>query len=121
MATAERRKKPRIPLKQLAQASHEDTETGSRNEIMGTTHDVSEGGVRFEAGQAMEVGSELTTSFAMGEQIVEANGQVIHFAPKYDGTASMGIKFTGLSESHWKLIENYCRNKASQAENRPPA
>ena len=112
MESGDRRKTPRITLRQLAQASGSDAETGERSELMGTTADISEGGVRFEAGQGFREGSEVSISFAVGEDIVEATGRVIHFTPQDDGTVGMGIQFLGLSESDKRFIENYCRSKA---------
>lgn len=112
MNTEERRISPRIKLRQLAQVSQEDSATGMRNEIMGSTGDISEHGVRIEADQGFQAGAEVLISFAVGEKIVEAKGQVVHFTAKPDGMASMGIKFTDLPEDDQKFIETYCRTKS---------
>jgi c-di-GMP-binding flagellar brake protein YcgR len=109
---AERRRQPRITLKQLAQAMGRDLETGEPSEVMGTTADLSEGGVRFEAERGFKEGSQVSISFSVGEEIIEAVGQVVHFTPREDGVVSMGLKFVDLSESDQRFIENFCRTRS---------
>lgn len=111
----ERRRQPRITLKQLAQAMGRDFETGEPSEVMGTTADISEGGVRFEAERGFKEGSQVSISFSVGEEIIEAVGQVVHFTPREDGAVSMGLKFVNLSESDQRFIENFCRSRTEPA------
>lgn len=111
--TGDRRQTPRVPHKQFAQAAQHDDATGVRNEILGVTADMSEGGLRFEAQDGFKEGSEINISFSVGEEIIEADGRVVHFTPRDDGSVTMGIQFVNLSESDQRFIENYCRSKSA--------
>ena len=78
---------------------------------MGSTADVSQGGLRFEAQEALDVGSDIALSFAVGERIIEATAQVVHFESGGDGAVSMGVRFTNLSPVDQSFIEKYCRTR----------
>ncbi|MEW6357038.1 MAG: PilZ domain-containing protein [Planctomycetota bacterium] len=110
MTEKERRKHARAKLRQVAQAGQQDAE-GARHEIMASTKDVSEGGVRLEARAAFDIGSDIQVTFAMGEEIVEAKGSVANFMIQEDGTVSMGVRFSDLSPDSRKRIEDYCKKK----------
>jgi len=115
MADDERRKTARIRISQLAQSTREDRRTGLRSEAMGTTADLSKGGLRFDVPQGCNVqsGSEVTISFVVGGKIVDAKGDVVHFTSKDEGMASMGIRFKDLSDADRKFIERYCQMRES--------
>jgi len=117
MTEKERRKHTRAKLRQIAQAGQQETE-GTQHEIMGSTKDVSEGGVRLEAREAFDVGSDIQVTFAMGEEIIEVKGNVANFVIQEDGTVSMGVRFSDLSEVSRKLIEEYCKKKLSDQTER---
>jgi PilZ domain len=115
MTSEERRKCPRVPLNQLAQASEENAETGL-HDTLGATRDVSIGGIRFEASSDIDVGKDLLISFAVGENIVRANGQVIHFHTKPDGTVSMGIQFSELTEGDREFLQGHCSEESEDPQ-----
>ncbi|NOZ19497.1 MAG: PilZ domain-containing protein [Planctomycetes bacterium] len=117
MTEKERRKHTRAKLRQIAQASQQDAES-TQHELMASTKDVSEGGVRLEARGAFEIGSDIQVTFAMGEEILEAKGNVANFTIQEDGTVSMGVRFSDLSEDSRKLIEEYCKKKLSEQTER---
>ena len=112
--TDDRRKTPRITLRQLAHAAGHDPESGQHGEVIGATADVSEGGLRFQAQRGFKEGAEVSISFAVGDEIVEAIGRIAHFSPQKGGDVSVGIQFLHLSESDRRFIENYCRTKGNQ-------
>ena len=114
MSTDERRKIPRFRLKGTARANPRSAETGVPEDIHGDITDISEGGVRFEADTALEVGTEVMIRFAVGDQTVEAAGQVVHVATTGSGSAMLGIKFTNLSPLDKRFIEKYCQIRPKQ-------
>ncbi len=119
MPREERRKSTRVPLNQLAQASEENPETGVREDTLGATMDVSTGGIRFEAKSDIDIGNDLLVSFAVGENIVRASGRVIHFLTKADGSVSMGIQFSELTEGDRDFLESHCQEKPEDLPDSP--
>ena len=117
MNADDRRREPRIDHKRLAHVAQDSVGAEYNEEIMGNTADLSMGGVRFEGHDGFKEGSHVRVSFAIDDNVVEANGQVVHFTPKEDGTVTMGIKFLGLSEVNRKLLLDYCQTRSDQGGN----
>ncbi|MEW6356773.1 MAG: PilZ domain-containing protein [Planctomycetota bacterium] len=114
MTTEDRRKTPRVKVVQFAEFIQEDGASKAPNKLVGHAVDLSEGGVRFEAHVGFAVGANVVINFGLDGRIVAARGKVVHFIPKNDGTASIGIKFTGLHDHDRQAIQNYCRAEAEQ-------
>ncbi|MEW6355160.1 MAG: PilZ domain-containing protein [Planctomycetota bacterium] len=105
----ERRKHPRTRLQHIVQVSQDCPEGGLQRTVMGGTYDMSEGGMQFDAQAAFAVGANVTVSFTLGEQIIEASARVIHCASIEDGSIRTGVLFTNLSDADRALIADYCR------------
>lgn len=111
----ERRAAPRVRLRRLAKATPRGVKDAYPCHIVGTTADLSEGGLRFEAKEDLDLGAEVVVSFVLGRHVIEVAGQVVHHAPLHAGeAASMGIRFTNLSEEDRRLISGYCREKGAR-------
>ncbi|MEW6360066.1 MAG: PilZ domain-containing protein [Planctomycetota bacterium] len=104
----ERRRHPRAPLRQIVQVSQAAPDSSQTYGVMGSTADVSQGGLRLEAQQSFAEGSLIALSFAMGERIVEAVAEVVYSAATNDGLFRMGVRFTGMSSVDRIFIEKYC-------------
>ncbi|NOZ20028.1 MAG: PilZ domain-containing protein [Planctomycetes bacterium] len=114
MSAEERRKTPRVRLAQFAEFIQEDRDAKAPNKLVGHAVDLSEGGVRFEAHVGFGVGSKVVINFGLDGRVIAARGKVVHFMPKSDGTASIGIKFTALHQNDREMIQDYCRNHADR-------
>ena len=114
MSKEDRRRTPRVKMAQFAEFVQEDRDAKAPNKLVGNAVDLSEGGVRFEAHVGFAVGSKVVLNFGLDGRVIAARGKVVHFVPKNDGTASIGIKFTALHENDRAVIQDYCRNQAKK-------
>ena len=119
MIMGDRRKHPRSGLIQLAEADGNEPIAAQPVQIMGTTVDLSEGGLRFRGQEGFKEGSAVTIVFSVGEEIIEAGGRVAHYSPQDNGDIDMGIEFTHLSNRARSVIESYCRAKAKEPYETP--
>lgn len=116
MTAVERRKKPRIAIRDTAKIVQKDEKTGKKVAGTGVAADVSEGGIRVQGREVLDPYREVEISFTLGDTIIEAKGRVRHLTFNRRGNVAMGIQFEGLAEKDKKLIERLCRD----TDDRPP-
>ena len=115
MICVERRRGPRIPVQHTASVVQEIAETGERIEGMGTTTDISEGGLRFQGSELFDPNHEVQVQLVLGESVIDAKGRVVHLTINSRGAVAMGIQFNNLQETHRRCIQQYCHEMAQHA------
>ncbi|NOZ24343.1 MAG: PilZ domain-containing protein [Planctomycetes bacterium] len=114
--TDEKRRAARITFKGLVHCEQVDVSRLSHNETMGRTLDISEGGILLEAQQHFPLLSQIDFGVALGDEIIDAKGKVIHLSQKEDGKIHMGIQFVEMSEPDKEKLREYCRKKQDGEE-----
>ena len=114
--TGEKRKSARVTFKGLVHCEQVDVARLSHNETMGRTLDISEGGILLEAQQHFPLLAEIEVGLAVGHQIIEAKGKVVHLSQNEEGKIHMGIQFVEMSEVDKEALREYCAQKRSDDE-----
>lgn len=83
-------------------------------QTMGRTLDVSEAGIRLETHLAVDVGTHLTMSIGLEEDVVDINGHVIHSHQNKGGKYELGIEFLETNAASRKILKKFI--KAFQAQ-----
>lgn len=112
--TDEKRRTPRITFKGLVHCEQVDVSRLSHNETMGRTLDISEGGILLEALQHFPLLSQIDFGIAVGDEIIDAKGKVIHLSQKEDGKIHMGIQFVEIRDEDKEKLREYCRKKKEE-------
>ena len=115
--TEEKRKTPRITFKGLVHCEQVDVSRVSHNETMGRTLDISEGGILLEAQQHFPLLSQIDFGIALGDEIIDVKGKVIHLCQTDDGKIQMGIQFIEMSEPDKEAIREYRKRKKEEEDN----
>lgn len=111
---AEKRRVPRVTFKGLVHCEQVDVSRLSHNETIGRTLDLSEGGILLEATQHFPLLSQIDIGLALGDQIVDAKGKVVHLSQTEDGKIHMGIQFIEITEVNKQMLREYCKKKGDQ-------
>jgi len=81
---------------------------GSLGEVaesyIGRTLDVSPGGVRLETAKPLPLLSRLSLSLAIGEKIIEVEGEVVNLSKKKSGMIETGLEFINITPEKSKLL-----------------
>jgi hypothetical protein len=94
---ADRRITPRMSSGHLVVHSDVAEKDPNRTLGMSVTLDLNEFGVMVQSTEAITLGERYRFSIALGDQIVEALGQVVHVNRALNGTFEMGIEFLEIS------------------------
>ena len=100
----ERRASPRIRSFNLT--TYVPHREGRQDYIIsiGRTLDVSEGGAKVETYRKLDIGSKLEMDIAIEDEIISAEGEVLHFQEFGDGLFGTGIHFTSINEEDRRLL-----------------
>ena len=71
---------------------------------IGVTIDINEFGLKVQSREAMPLGERFRFSVAVGDQIIEASGKVVHVGRALNGTFEMGIEFIDIGGSEIEKI-----------------
>ena len=102
----EKREAKRIEAEHLVSYSHLDNTKKIDAEGIGKTLNISHGGMLFKSHVPFKEGTEIKVSIAIGEQIIEAEGKVVHVTQKENGLFNVGISFEQSLSLNEKEIEN---------------
>jgi len=105
---AERRREQRYGLTRLAQAVQHGLGPNERIESLGTIHDLSVGGVSFEADRPLDPDQPVEICVALGEALIDVIGRITHIKRTGNHRVLTGIEFQGLSDADRGYIRDYC-------------
>jgi hypothetical protein len=108
MIPQDRRSTPRVETGNLVVHSH----VGSpkvQSLGLGVTLDLNEFGVRVQYVSPFAIGDRYRFSIAIGDDLVETVGRVVHVAQALNGTYETGIEFLEVSERAVEVIRRHAR------------
>ena len=74
---------------------------------LGRTLDVSEGGIRLEAFEAIPVGTSTKLRIALRDDIIDVAGRVTYVQQGDQGRVITGIEFEELSEENRRVLDRF--------------
>ena len=108
----DRRTVPRLDSGHLVIHTDETEADVNRSLGLGVTLDINEFGLRVQSTEAMPLGERFRFSVALGDDVFEAIGQVVHVGRALNGTFEMGIEFLEVSARCAEIIRRYVETKA---------
>jgi hypothetical protein len=109
MIPQDRRSTPRNDTGNLVVHSHVGAPPRSQALGMGVTLDLNEFGIRVQYANALTVGDRYRFSIAIGDELVEAVGRVVHVAEALNGTFEAGVEFLEVGERAVEVIRRHNR------------
>lgn len=109
MIPQDRRSCPRNDTGNLVIHSHVGAPARIQSLGMGVTLDLNEFGIRVQYSGSFTVGDRYRFSIAIGDELVDAVGRVVHVAQVLNGTYEAGIEFLEVSERAVEVIRRHNR------------
>jgi hypothetical protein len=109
MIPQDRRSTPRVDTGNLIVHSHVGAPAKSQSLGLGVTLDLNEFGVRVQYVKSFSVGDRYRFSIAIGDELVEAIGRVVHVSQALNGTWEAGIEFLEVGERAVEVIRRHRR------------
>ena len=78
---------------------------------IGVTLDLNEFGIRVQYAEAFTVGDRFRFSIALGDDIIEAVGRVVHVSQALNGTYEAGIEFLDIAPRAVEVVRRHCRRR----------
>lgn len=103
MTREERRKTVRIDSLNLLEVSVDKNEIAV-NQGMGRTLNVSESGILLETYFKIDLGSSLSVTLAVEDDLINVNGKVVHCSAGKDGMFETGVQFFDIDHSAFQVI-----------------
>ena len=102
----ERRKHPRIAVQSVFSYICLDDDGQPIAEGMGTTIDISQGGIMIETSRPIETETLLLISIDQNKQMLEIKGKVVYTRAIGPAKHLAGIQFLGSREEVMKIVKN---------------
>ena len=102
----ERRKHTRIAVQTVFSYICLDEDGNPVDEGMGTTVDVSQGGIMIETSRPIETETLLLVSVDQNKQMLEIKGKVVYTRALNPSKHLSGIQFIGSAEEVMKMVKN---------------
>lgn len=102
----ERRKHPRVPVQTVFSYICLDEDGHPIDEGMGTTVDISQGGIMIETSRPIETETLLLVSVNKDKKLVEIRGKVVHSRAIGPSKHLHGIQFKGSPEEVTKMVKS---------------
>lgn len=80
---------------------------------LGRTLDVSAGGIKLEAFEAIPVGTRTRLRIALRDDIIDVDGQVTYVQEAEEGRVITGIQFVDLCEDHRQVLNRFLSEKTA--------
>ena len=74
---------------------------------LGVTLDLNEFGLKVQATEPIPLGERFRFSFAVGEEVIEATGKVVHVSRALNATFEMGIEFVEIYAKDIEAIRRH--------------
>jgi hypothetical protein len=78
---------------------------------LGRTLDLSEGGIRLEAFEAIPVGTRTRLRIGLREDIIDVDGEVAYVQEGEGGRVITGIEFVTMSPEHRQVLQSFLSEK----------
>jgi c-di-GMP-binding flagellar brake protein YcgR len=92
--------------------SHSDAEAPQATPFgLGVTLDLNEFGLRVQHADAFSVGDRFRFHIALGDDMIDAVGRVVHVARALNGTYEAGIEFLEVSPGAVESIRKHCLSR----------
>jgi hypothetical protein len=89
--------------------SHSDPETAHGPPFgLGVTLDLNEFGLRVQHADAFTVGDRFRFHLALGDEMVDAVGRVVHVSRALNGTYEAGIEFVEIGADAVEAVRRHC-------------
>ncbi|HYC78311.1 MAG TPA: PilZ domain-containing protein [Planctomycetota bacterium] len=82
---------------------------------LGVTLDLNEFGIRVQHADPFLVGDRFRFHLALGDDLVEATGRVVHVSQALNGTYEAGIEFLDVSAKAVESIRRHCKSRVGHA------
>lgn len=102
----ERRKHPRIAVQSVFSYICLDEDGNPVDEGMGTTVDISQGGIMIETSRPIETKTLLLVSVDQNKKMLEIQGKVVYTRELSPSKHLSGIQFKGSPEEVMKIVKN---------------
>ncbi len=74
---------------------------------LGVTLDLNEFGIKVQASEPIPLGERFRFSLAVGDEVIEATGKVVHINRALNGTFEMGIEFVEIYARYIEAIRRH--------------
>lgn len=105
--TENKRREPRVETLNLVHVAEFDQRGFSAGMEMGRTLNVSHGGARLELAHALPLRSRVRMTLALGGQLLDTTGTVVHLEVIDDDRVLVGIAFDAMSEQAQQTIHAF--------------
>jgi hypothetical protein len=109
MIPQDRRSSPRVDTGNLVIHSHIGAPSHLQSLGIGVTLDLNEFGVRVQYATAFAIGDRFRFSIAIGDELVEVVGRVVHVSQALNGTYEAGVEFLEVTERAVEVIRRHNR------------
>lgn len=110
----ERRVNPRLEAGHLVVHGDPDSSEFETPLGMAVTLDLNEFGLKVQCNQPMPLGELFRFSVALGDDLLDATGEVVHISRVLNGTFEMGIEFVDITPGNVSMIRDYVRSHMGQ-------
>ena len=84
-----------------------DEDGNETTQGLGRTVDVSEGGVRIETHVALDLDLGISLTIALGDDLMDFKGNIVHSREKHDKRYEYGIAFVEIDEESSLFLRQY--------------
>ena len=105
--SAYQREYPRVERILLTSVEQYNIDGELAESRIGRTLNVSEGGILLEVDHPLPFLSKVSLNIAIKEDIIKADGEVVHLRRTKDGKIEMGIKFLDIPADDRMILENH--------------
>jgi hypothetical protein len=113
MTSSDKRKFERIDSLNLSHISvFEDDSLIKQG--MGRTLNISEAGILLEAHFQIEVGSDVTVTLGLVDELLDMKGKVVHLKPKGEGLFEIGIEFYDINDQSMVVLKGFIKTFSEQ-------
>lgn len=109
---AERRRSPRIERVELVHVTRYDEVRQRTEQIRGRLMNLSEGGMRLEMNQLVPLGTVVSISLVIGDELLKLEGAVIYVDRLDQARAATGVAFSELDTDTQHVLSGYVRSVA---------
>jgi hypothetical protein len=84
-----------------------DEDGNEMTQGLGRTLDVSERGVKIETHVSIDTDLRISLTIALGDDLMDFNGNIVHSLEKHDGRFEYGIEFAQMDEKSSLFLRQY--------------
>ncbi len=93
-----------------------DGENDEEKQTMGRTLNISEAGIRLETHVPVDLGSTLTLTIGLEEDLVDIKGRVVHSVKSEGGWYQLGVEFIEKDDKSSQILKKFIEAFRKQRE-----